>query len=131
MTTTNSTTDITMEILEGKTLELYKPVPINVKVNSVFSKYSILPLKNINFGAIQFNDTKTLTFDIKNEGLFEFNYSIFNFSDEEFRKQLLEEQAKEKEAKLSAILGQQGDKDKKAAKKEVKVDKKVAKGGKG
>jgi len=52
MATTNSTTDILMEILEGKTLELYKPVPINVKVNSVFSKYSILPLKNINFGAI-------------------------------------------------------------------------------
>lgn len=86
MSTTNSTTDITMEILEGKTLELYKPVPINVKVNSVFSKYSILPLKNINFGAIQFNDNKTLSFDIKNEGLFEFAYTIFSYDDEEFRK---------------------------------------------
>lgn len=43
-----------MEILEGKTLELFKPVPINVSVNSVFSKYSITPLKNINFGPILF-----------------------------------------------------------------------------
>lgn len=74
-----------MEILEGKTLELYKPVPINVRVNSVFSKYSINPLKNINFGAIQFNESKKLTFEIKNEGLFEFNYNIFNYLNEEFR----------------------------------------------
>ena len=75
-------------------------MPINVRVNSVFSKYSILPLKNINFGPIQFNDSKTLTFEIKNEGLFEFNYTMFNYSDEEFRKQLLEEQAKEKESRI-------------------------------
>ena len=41
-----------MEVLEGKTEELYKPIEINVTVNSVFSKYSIIPLKNINFGPI-------------------------------------------------------------------------------
>jgi len=41
-----------MGILEGKTMELFKPVPINVAVNAVFSKYSIYPLNNINFGAI-------------------------------------------------------------------------------
>lgn len=86
LSTNNSTTDIILEILEGKTQELYKPVPINVKVNSVFSKYAIVPLKNMNFGAIQFNDAKTLSFEIKNEGLFEFNYTAFNFFDEEFRK---------------------------------------------
>jgi hydrocephalus-inducing protein len=28
--TTSNTTDIIMEILEGKTLELFKPVPINL-----------------------------------------------------------------------------------------------------
>lgn len=39
--TNNSTTDIILEILEGKTLELFKPVPINVQVNAVYSKYSI------------------------------------------------------------------------------------------
>lgn len=80
-----------MEILEGKTLELYKPVPINVRVNSVFSKYSILPLKNMNFGPIQFNDSKTLTFEIKNEGLFDFNYTVFDYADEAFRSALMEE----------------------------------------
>lgn len=41
-----------MQIQEGKTLEVFNEIPINVSVNSVFSKYSILPLKNINFGPI-------------------------------------------------------------------------------
>lgn len=50
--TTNNNTDITLEILEGKTLELFKPVPINVAVNAVFSKYSISPLNSINFGPL-------------------------------------------------------------------------------
>ena len=39
MKTTFDTTDIIMEIIEGKSLETFKEVPINVKVNSVFSKY--------------------------------------------------------------------------------------------
>jgi hydrocephalus-inducing protein len=51
-----------MEVLEGKTLETHKSVPINVAVNAVYSKYSVIPLKNINFGPIQFNESKTRTF---------------------------------------------------------------------
>ena len=50
--TNNNTTDINMEILEGKTLELFKPVPINVNANIVYSKYSMNPLKSINFGLL-------------------------------------------------------------------------------
>lgn len=57
--TTNNTTDIILEILEGLTQELYKPVPINVNVNSVYSKYSINPLKKINFGPILFSEQKS------------------------------------------------------------------------
>jgi len=68
--TNNNTTDINMEVLEGKTLEITKVVPINVAVNSVFSNYSITPLKNMNFGPVQFNETKTRSFEIKNEGHF-------------------------------------------------------------
>ena len=71
-----------MEILEGKTLEIHKSVPINVVANSVFSNYSIVPLKNINFGPIQFNESKTRVFEVKNEGLFEFNYCIFDYANE-------------------------------------------------
>ncbi len=75
-----------MEILEGNTGELFKPVPINVEVNSVFSKYSIVPIKNMNFGPVQFNESKTLNIEIKNEGLFEFSFNIFDYFNEEFRK---------------------------------------------
>ena len=50
--TQNTTTDITLEILEGKTKELFKPVPINVAVNAVYSKYSISPMNSINFGSL-------------------------------------------------------------------------------
>lgn len=57
--TNNNTTDINMEILEGKTLELFKPVPINVSTNIVYSKYSMNPAKSINFGPIQFNENKS------------------------------------------------------------------------
>lgn len=53
--TNNNSTDINMEVLEGKTLEITKVVPINVTVNSVFSNYSVTPLKNMNFGPVQFN----------------------------------------------------------------------------
>ncbi len=40
----------------------------------------------MNFGPIQFNENKTMSFEIKNEGLFEFNYTVFDFFNEEFRK---------------------------------------------
>jgi hydrocephalus-inducing protein len=53
--TNNNSTDINMEVLEGKTLEITKVVPINVTVNSVFSNYSVTPLKNMNLGPVQFN----------------------------------------------------------------------------
>jgi len=60
-------------------------VPINIYVNSVYSKYSINPLKKINFGPIMFNESKSRIFEIKNEGIFEFNYNIFDFGNEETR----------------------------------------------
>jgi len=82
MKTNNSTTDLVCEILEGQTLELFKPVPININVNAEYSKYSIAPLKSINFGPICFNETKTRNIEIKNEGIFEFNYTIFDYNNE-------------------------------------------------
>lgn len=54
-----------------------------MKVNAVYSKYSIHPIKNINFGPMQFNETKIRNFEIKNEGIFEFNYKIFDYKNEE------------------------------------------------
>jgi hydrocephalus-inducing protein len=95
--TNNSTTDIIMDILEGESNQLFKPVPINVAVNAVFSKYSIQPLKSINFGPMQFNDTKTRTFEIRNDGLFEFAYTVFDYMNEDARKAVKSAQQKMQE----------------------------------
>ena len=86
-----------------------------------------------NFGPIQFNESKTRVFEIKNEGLFEFNYCIFDYANEEFRKELLENAEKEREARLEAAntLPSSGGGDKKGGKKDVKEAKKDAKKGKG
>jgi hydrocephalus-inducing protein len=54
-------------------------------VNALYSKYSINPIKNINFGPMQFNENKTRVFEIKNEDIFEFNYTIFDFNNNEQR----------------------------------------------
>ena len=96
--TSSSTTDIILEILEGKSLEIFNKVMINVTVNSVFSKYSIVPIKTINFGPVQFDDPKTRQFEIKNEGIFEFNYTVFDFNDDIRRKEIFDEELAQRQA---------------------------------
>lgn len=87
--------DIICEILEGKTGESFSKYPINVNVNAVYSQVSINPMKQINFGPSRFNEENvTRTFEIRNDGLFEFAYTIFDTNDESKRKELKEEQAK-------------------------------------
>jgi hydrocephalus-inducing protein len=54
--TNKNTSDIVMEIIEGKSGAVVQPYPINVNVNAVFSKYSITPLRNINFGPMQYGE---------------------------------------------------------------------------
>ena len=130
--TNNNTTDLMMEVLEGKTLEITKVVPLNVSVNAVFSKYSVVPLKSINFGPIQFNENKTRTFEIKNEGLFEFSFSLFDFTNEEFRRELDLEKERDRQNKLEAASTLVPTDPKKGPKKEAKeVKKDIPKKGKG
>jgi hydrocephalus-inducing protein len=50
--------------------------PIKLNVRSVFSKFRILPQKGISFGALTYNTQKTRTFDIINQGDFEFEFKI-------------------------------------------------------
>ena len=94
---TNSSSDIVLEVLEGKSLEIFNKVMVNVTVNAVFSKYSIIPIKNINFGPIQFEEVRTRQFEIKNEGIFEFNYTIFDYNDEAKRSEVLKLDLPDKE----------------------------------
>jgi hydrocephalus-inducing protein len=70
-------------------------------VNAVFSKYSITPLKTINFGPMQYDEQVTRSFEVRNEGLFEFKYDIVGDTDLEAKKRIKEERAKELEERIN------------------------------
>jgi hydrocephalus-inducing protein len=116
--------DIKLNILEGDLNVEFQTIPIMVSVNAVFSKYTISPLRNINFGPMQFGEQQTRTFEIRNEGLFEFKYNICDILDEEGKQKIREERQKELEERLgieqedeaAAAAGKGG---KPAAKKEA------------
>lgn len=74
MRTNKTGANIFLGIREGESLEKFSEVPILVNVNAVFSKYSLTPLKNINFGPMMYGENRVRTFEIKNNGLFEFAY---------------------------------------------------------
>jgi hydrocephalus-inducing protein len=81
----------------------------------VFSKYLLAPLKNLNFGPMQYGENVTRSFEIRNEGLFEFKYAICDFNNEDEKNKIREERKKEADERL---LG---------AKKEEVVDPKAKK----
>jgi hydrocephalus-inducing protein len=99
--TTNSPSDFVMNILEGESQEIHQPIPINVNVNAVFSKFSITPLKTINFGPMQYGESVSRSFEIRNEGLFEFKYSICDDKDLEAKAKIKEERKKEMEERVT------------------------------
>ena len=72
-------------------------------MNAVFSKYSITPLKNINFGPMQYGEQITRTFEIRNEGMFEFKFAICDYKDEEQKKKIKEERQREMEERIKGL----------------------------
>jgi hydrocephalus-inducing protein len=50
MKTNKQNAEIFLNILEGDQNEKHQQIPILVNVNAVYSKYSLAPLKNLNFG---------------------------------------------------------------------------------
>jgi hydrocephalus-inducing protein len=99
--TSTGTSDIMLNILEGEYNVKFNSIPICVSVNAVFSKYSISPLRNINFGPMQFGEVQHRTFEIRNEGLhFDFKYNICDIMDEEAKKNIAEQRQKELEERL-------------------------------
>lgn len=105
MKTTHSTSDIKLTILEGASKEKFNEIPVNFNVNAVFSKYIIVPLKNINFGPMQYGEQKDLSFEIKNNGLFPFKYAICDYIDEEAKKAIKAERDKEIQERRDEVLG--------------------------
>jgi hydrocephalus-inducing protein len=69
-------TDLRCYVSELLTGEEILNNPIKVSVRSVFSKYRVLPQKGISFGALTYDTQKTRTFDIVNQGEFDFSFEI-------------------------------------------------------
>ncbi|CAB1432186.1 unnamed protein product [Pleuronectes platessa] len=57
----------------GETIAI---LTIKVSFQSVFSRYMITPMRDINFGPLAYGCKKTLSFTIENNGIFETRYSI-------------------------------------------------------
>nr|CAD7396122.1 unnamed protein product [Timema poppensis] len=51
-------------------------IPVCVSLTSVYARFKILPLPDINFGPMVVGSKKTLEFIIQNIGIFEFKYTI-------------------------------------------------------
>ncbi|KAI9141433.1 hypothetical protein BKA69DRAFT_1166800 [Paraphysoderma sedebokerense] len=58
-------------------------IPIKVSIKAVFSQFTILPVRDLNFGPILNSTKATKSFIIENTGDFEFNISIFKIETEQ------------------------------------------------
>nr|CAH8857992.1 unnamed protein product [Trichobilharzia regenti] len=62
------------------TPQLIASIPIKVSVRAVFSKFTISPAKDINFGSLILNNYKSRQLIIENNGDYEFRFSIIRMS---------------------------------------------------
>jgi len=69
-------TELKCYVSELLTGEEIIALPVKINVRSVFSKYRVLPQKGITFGALTYDTQKTRTFDIVNQGEFEFSFDL-------------------------------------------------------
>ncbi|EKX37002.1 hypothetical protein GUITHDRAFT_78541 [Guillardia theta CCMP2712] len=66
------------ELLTGEEILV---IPVKLNVRSVFSKYRVLPQKGIAFGSLVYDSLKSRTFEIVNQGEFDFSFRISSISD--------------------------------------------------
>ena len=97
-----------VDIHLGEQGELIANIPIRISAKAVFSRFSICPIDDINFGCMIINNRKQTCFTIQNRGDFEFKYAI--------NKQMSVEQIKVRTVNLAAA----------AAKNRVKSRERVA-----
>ncbi|RKO94829.1 hypothetical protein BDK51DRAFT_29881 [Blyttiomyces helicus] len=65
------------QIYEPTTGEVTATIPVKLSARAVFSKFSILPVRDLNFGAMAYGTKATRQFTIDNAGEFDFRYSIY------------------------------------------------------
>uniref|UniRef100_A0A7S2QVW6 MSP domain-containing protein n=2 Tax=Triparma pacifica TaxID=91992 RepID=A0A7S2QVW6_9STRA len=69
--------DIKCVISEPHTGEAVENFTVSVSVTSHFSRLRLQPARGLNFGAIKYNEEpKTRRFELKNEGLFEYTFTV-------------------------------------------------------
>ncbi|KAI9002678.1 hypothetical protein BC832DRAFT_104056 [Gaertneriomyces semiglobifer] len=65
------------QFFEPNTGEVTAVVPIKLSARAVFSKFGILPVRDLNFGALIHGTKATRQFIIENLGEFDFRYSVY------------------------------------------------------
>jgi hypothetical protein len=63
--------------VEPSTAEVIDSVPIKLTTRAVFSKYAILPVRDLNFGALVYGSKGVRQFYIDNIGEFDFRFSVY------------------------------------------------------
>ena len=64
-------------MFEPATGEVTASIPAKVSGRAVYSKYSILPARDLNFGALVYGTKAAKQFTLENTGEFDFKFSIF------------------------------------------------------
>ena len=77
----------------GESGEVIANIPIRITAKAVFSRFSISPINDINFGSMVVHSRKSASFTIENKGEFDFKYAV--------TKKLSAEQQQKKEQALS------------------------------
>ncbi|KAI9343132.1 hypothetical protein BDR26DRAFT_917651 [Obelidium mucronatum] len=65
------------QFYEPSTGEVTATIPVKLQVRSVFSRFSILPVRDLNFGALVHGSKVSRQFTIENQGEFDFKYSVY------------------------------------------------------
>ncbi|KAJ3226665.1 hypothetical protein HK099_004409 [Clydaea vesicula] len=65
------------QLFEPTTGEITHNIPVKLSARAVFSKYSILPVRDLNFGALVHGIKGSRQFVIENLGEFDFRFSIY------------------------------------------------------
>ncbi|KAJ3106206.1 hypothetical protein HDU97_006839 [Phlyctochytrium planicorne] len=65
------------QFFEPITMEVTATISVKLSARAVFSRFSILPIREVNFGALVFGTKLTRQFTVENQGEFDFRFSIY------------------------------------------------------
>lgn len=80
--------DVRVQIMDGRSGEVVEEFPLSVSARTVFSKTRTIPMRGINFGAVQYGEERERTFEIKNDGEFDIDVQLVAVGSDEDNKLL-------------------------------------------